>query len=240
MGLHPFSGELVADGAGFDFLSSKTRLDARVKVSNFKYTDYDLSNINLKAEVHNGVGRALLDSRTPLLNGIIDLRTLLDNRRIDANVICNLLYADFYKLGLTERPLKTSMTAHLDVKSDLETTHSMQGVVGNIVLRDSAATYRPENILIDIFTRSDSTHANVACGDFALRVDGAGSVEHILDNLNDVGVEAEKQRTERYIDQLRLRERLPDLSVYFNAARRTSSRALLGVSATSSAMLISI
>lgn len=57
MGLHPFSGELVADGAGFDFLSSKTRLDARVKVNNFKYTDYDLSNINLKAEVHNGVGR---------------------------------------------------------------------------------------------------------------------------------------------------------------------------------------
>lgn len=219
MGLHPFSGELVADGAGFDFLSSKTHLDARVKVNNFKYTDYDLSNINLKAEVHNGVGRALLDSRTPLLNGIIDLRTLLDNRRIDANVICNLLYADFYKLGLTERPLKTSMTAHLDVKSDLKATHSMQGVVGNIVLRDSAATYRPENILIDIFTRSDSTHANVACGDFVLRVDGAGSVEHILNNFNEVNIEAEKQRNERYIDQLRLRERLPDLSVYFNAGK---------------------
>jgi hypothetical protein len=95
----------------------------------------------------------------------------------------------------------------------------MQGVVGNIVLRDSAATYRPENILIDIFTRSDSTHANVACGDFVLRVDGAGSVEHILDNFNEVNIEAEKQRKERYIDQLRLRERLPDLSVYFNAGK---------------------
>ena len=219
MGLQSFSGELAADGAGFDFLSPKTRLDARVKVANFHYDGYDLSNMKLKAEVANGVGRALLDSRTPLLNGIIDLRTLLDNRRIDANVLCNLLYADFHKLGLTEKPLTTSMTAHLDVKSDLKATHSVNGVVGNIVLRDSAAAYRPENILVDIFTRSDSTHANVACGDFALHVDGAGSVEHILNHFNAINDEADKQRKERYIDQLRLRECLPELSVYFKAGK---------------------
>lgn len=218
-GLQPFSGELTADGAGFDFLSPRTRMDARVRVGNFHYSGYDLSNVSLQAEVKNGVGRALLDSRTPLLNGIIDLRTVLDNRRIDANLLCNLLYADFYKLGITKTPLTTSMTAHVDVQSDLASTHSVKGVIGNIVVRDSAAAYRPENVVMDIFTRRDSTHANVTCGDFALRLDGSGSVEHILNRLSSIGVEAKKQRNERYIDQLRLRERLPELSVYLDAGK---------------------
>lgn len=218
-GLHPFSGELVADGAGFDFLSKHTRLEARAKVGSFSYAGYDLSNIALKADVHNGVGKALVDSRTPLLNGIIDLRTLLDNRRIDVNVLCNLLYADFYKMGLTERPLSTSMTAHLDVKSDLKNDHSLKGVVGNIVVHDSAATYRPENIVVDVFTRRDSTHANMVCGDFALHLDGGGSVEHILNRFNAVNTEIVKQSKERYIDQLRLRERLPELTLYLDAGK---------------------
>ena len=218
-GLHSFSGELTADGAGFDFLSPRTRMDARVRVGNFHYSGYDLSNVSLQAEVKNGFGRALLDSRTPLLNGIIDLRTVLDNRRIDANLLCNLLYADFYKLGITEVPLTTSMTAHVDVQSDLASTHSVKGVIGNIVVRDSAAAYRPENVVMDIFTRRDSTHANVTCGDFALRLDGSGSVEHILNRLSSIGVEAKKQRNERYIDHLRLRERLPELSVYLDAGK---------------------
>ena len=218
-GLQPFSGEIVADGAGFDFLSKHTRLNARAKVGNFHYSGYDLSHMTLKAEVRNGVGEAILDSRTPLLNGIIDLRTLLNNRQIDASMVCNLLNADFQKFGLIDRPVSASFTAKLNLQSDLKISHAMQGIIGNIVVRDSATAYRPENMVVDLFTHRDSTHANVVCGDFALHLDGSGSIEHILNRFTAVSDEAQKQSKERYIDQLRIRERLPELSLYLDAGK---------------------
>lgn len=221
-GLHPFSGELSANGSGFDFLSPRTNMKAVASVRNFRYGAYDLSNINLHADIANGTGQAVLDSHNPVLNGIIDLRTLLSKRRVEASLMCNLLNADFQKLGITPKPLATSLTANVRVKSDLRSTHSAQGVIGNIVVRDSARTYRPENVLLDVFTRRDSTHANIACGDFALRLDGSGGVEHILNRLTAVSNEATKQSKERYIDQLRIRERLPLLSLYLDTGRELS------------------
>lgn len=219
LAVEPFTGELTAEGAGLDFLSRRTWMEAKGRIRHFSYSGYDLSNMKLDATVRNGVGKAVLDSRNPLLNGIIDLRTLISNRRLDARLACDLLNADFYKIGLTKRPLSASLIADVELNSNLKNDHSARGVIGNIVVRDSARAYRPESISLNIFTRPDSTHAAVTCGDFALKMDGHGAIEHIIDCLTRTNVEAMKQQKERYINQLRLRERLPQLSFYLDAGK---------------------
>ena len=217
--LRPFSGTLAADGEGFDFLSPRTRLHASGAVEKFAFDKYDLSDMKLAADVKDGTGHVTLDSHTPLIDGTIDLSALMTRRRVDARLVCDLVNADFLRMNVTKRPCSAALTASVELQSDLKQSHRMQATVGNIVIRDSANAYRPENVAVDMFTRRDSTHAAITSGDFALRIDGSGTVEHILAQLESVGRETERQRKERYIDQMRIRERMPDLTVYANAGR---------------------
>ena len=196
----PFTGSLKAHGVGTDMLSPRTQLDAEGSIAEFRYAGYDMSNTKLTANVHNGVGHALLDSHTPLLQGTINLNALMNGKRMDAQ-------------------LTASLRADVDLASDFKINHTARGVIGNIIVRDSSRTYRPERIALDIFTRRDSTHAAVTSGDFTLRLDGSGTIEHIMKRLESVNEEAMRQSKERYIDQLRLRERLPDVALYFDAGR---------------------
>lgn len=220
MPLHPFSGTLTANGVGVDFLSPRTRLNANGAVEQFGYDRYDLSDMKLTAEVNNGTGRAVLQSHTPLIDGTIDLTALLNPKQVDAHLVCDLINADFMRMGLTKRPCSTSLTADVKMKSNLKTNHSVHGTVGNIVIRDSANAYRPENVFMDCFTRSDSTHAAITCGDFVLRLDGAGSIDHILSRLEATNAEVEKQHNERYIDNMLIRSSLPDVSLYANVGKQ--------------------
>ena len=217
--LRPFTGTLTADGEGFDFLSPHTRLRASGTVEQFAFDRYDLSDMKLAADVKDGMGHVTLDSHTPLIDGTIDLSTLMTRRRVDARLVCDLVNADFLRMNVTKRPCSAALTASLELQSDLRQNHSLQATVGNIVIRDSANAYRPENVAVDMFTRRDSTHAAVTSGDFALRIDGRGTVEHILAQLEATGRETQRQRKERYIDQMRIRRQMPDLTVYANAGR---------------------
>ena len=143
MPLRPFSGSIVAQGTGFDFLSPRTTLSAHGSVAQFGYGKYDMSGMKLTADVHGGVGRAVLDSHTPLIDGTIDLSALLTRRKVDARLVCDLVNADFFRMGLTRRPLSTSLAANIEMRSDLAHNHLLRGTVGNIVIRDSANAYRP-------------------------------------------------------------------------------------------------
>ena len=138
-------------------LSPHTSFDAEGSVDEFRYAGYDLSNMKLTANVHNGVGHALLDSHTPLLQGTINLNALMNGKRMDAQLACDLINADFMRMGISKHPLTASLRADVDLASDFKINHTARGVIGNIIVRDSSKTYTPERISLDIFTRRDST-----------------------------------------------------------------------------------
>lgn len=218
-GLRPFSGELKASGAGFDFLSPRTKLTANAEATQLQLGKYNLAGMKATASVRDGVGHARLDSRNKLLSGIIDVSALMSRKKLQATLKCDLDNADFYKLGLTKKPLDMSLRANVSMESDLHSAHSIKGVVNDINLHDTARTYRPENIALDVFTRRDSTHAAITSGDFALRLDAHGPYDRILKHFDSVVAEMKKQSTDRYIDQMRLRERLPDMTMYLNMGK---------------------
>lgn len=218
-GLRPLSGNFSAKGVGFDFLSPHTQLAANAETTQLQIGDYNLSGMKFDAGVHNGVGHARLDSHNELLSGNIDVSALMNGKLLAATLKCNIDSADFCRLGLTKRPVSMSLAANLNLETDLRSSHSLKGVVGNVRVCDSARIYRPENIVLDVFTRRDSTHASINSGDFVMRLDAHGPYDRLLHSMDAVLEEMQKQRHERYIDQLRLRERLPNISLYLDMGK---------------------
>lgn len=215
----PVTASLSAQGRGFDVLSPRAMLDARAVVDEMSYGGYGLGGMKLTASVSRGVGQAVLDSRSPIVNGIIDVRTLMDKKRLGARIVCDILDADFQKLGISENPFNVSLNADVQFASDLAQSHTARGAIANIVLKDSAKVYRLERMFLDTFTRPDSTHASVSCGDLDLRLDAQGSLDDVLSSFDDVNAEIKRQSHERIIDQMAIRSRLPQMSLYFDAGR---------------------
>ena len=218
-GLQPFTGSLTAYGTGLDILSPNTNLEASAIISSFGIAGKTLSGTTITASAHKGVGHVALNSNSDILNGNIDLEALISKHKVDARLMLDLVNADLYKMGITRRPFSTSLKSDIEMKSDLNEQHSVSGMVSNIVMHDSANAYRPENIIIDAFTRHDSTYAAVTSGDLTLRLKAHGSLSHVADQLAAIATETDKQQKEKYIDQQRLRDRLPKLSLYIDAGK---------------------
>lgn len=208
-GLSPFSGQLTASGQGTDFLSPSTTLTANAEIGALQYAGYDLSGARLTAEMGRGVGHVVLDSHNPLLDGTIDVNALLSTKRLSATVTCDLVKADLYQLQLTKRPFSIALCGTAEVESDMANHHSLQCLVGDVVLRDSARTYQPEDISLDVFTNPDSTHAIMSSGDFSMHLDAQGYYEALLSKGDVIMTEMSKQQEARVIDQKALRALLP-------------------------------
>lgn len=213
-GLHPFTGDIEARGTGTDLLSPSTRLQAKAHVRSFKYGDYNLDGIDADVRVINGHALAQIDSRNPMFKGNLQVDALTRSKRLRATLSSDLSEVDLYRLRLSEQPLKVAICAHVDVESDLKHYHKVQGVVSDILVIDEQQQYRMEDVVMDVLTSRDTTHAIVNCGDFRLNMDGTGGYERLMKQGNNFVAELQRQLKNKYIDQVRLRERLPDAHIY--------------------------
>lgn len=218
-GLHVFSGHLAASGLGTDIMSARTSLKADASVAQLRFAGHDFAGLKAAVKVAGGHAWAEVSNNSNLFNGSVRLDGQLHQRRWSANVQCNLLDADFKKLGITRRPFNVALRSHLLLASDFRDYYMVQGSVSDICMRDSANEYRPENIVADVFTRTDSTHADVTCGDFTLRMDARGGYKRLLRHSGRIMAELQRQTANKYIDQLKLRSCLPTMCVWLKAGR---------------------
>ena len=172
-------------------------------------TSNDLKNLvneaHAQVKVAGGHAWAELSNNSGMINGSIKLDGQLLQRKWRANVQCELVDADFMKLGITRRPFNVALRSNLLLASDFNNYYMLQGSLSDICLRDSAKVYRPENIVADMFTHTDSTHANVVCGDFMLHLDAHGGYKRLLRHSDQIVGEVKRQIENKYIDQLKLR-----------------------------------
>ncbi len=219
MGLHPFTGSITAEGEGTDILSAKTRLQAKAQVRQFRYGDYSLDNISAQATMRSGRLQADVDSRNALFQGRINLDALTNGRIMKATVAGDLQHLDLYNLHLTDNPLTVAACAHVDLATDLNKYYLVRGLVSDITVNDGKKDYRPDDAVLDVLTRADTTHAVVDCGDFHLDMDGRGGYETLLARCNRFVTEMQSQMTDKRIDQVRLRQQLPDTRLYLSCGK---------------------
>lgn len=208
-GLGRFTGAVNIDGRGTDIFSPSTELRADARIRRFRYGKYDLDGATLNARVSKGMAHADINSIADIMNGHIVVDGKVNKRKIDASLQTELRNIDFYALGLTRKPLTLSLDGDFDLDTDLRDSHALRGRFNNICITDSAQHFTPNDIVLDVFTRRDSTHADMACGDFMLRGCFDTGYRKLLSFSDNIVKEINRQIDNRIIDESALRSKFP-------------------------------
>ena len=218
-GLHPFTGELEARGAGTDFMSTKTQLFAKARVERFHFAGYDFDKISGNAQMSNGTITAALISDNPLLKGSINVNGRNSGKVIKAHINTNLDKLDLYNLHLLSQKVVASFRSDLNLETNGKDYYKLEGNVADIIVNDTTKDYRLGAMSMSLFTNRDTTHADLVCGDFTLRANSKGGYAYILNRSTGLWKELQQQLTSRRIDENRLRERLPLANIYLQSGR---------------------
>lgn len=218
-GLHPFTGEVEARGVGTDFMSTKTQLFANVRIDRFHFGGYDLDKIAGKVQMSNGLITASLQSNNPLLKGSINVNGRNSGKLIKAHINTDLAKLDLYNLHLLDQKVVASFRSDLNVETNGKDYYKLEGNVADIQVNDTAKDYRLGAMTVSLFTNRDTTHANLVCGDFALRMNSKGGYAYILDRGMGFWKELQQQLATKHINEARLRERLPLANINLQSGR---------------------
>lgn len=224
--LKPFTGTINAHGIGTDFMSPSTSLDAVAEINGFQYDRYNLDNIKLTAQAHGGRIIVNADSKNKLFQGLLGIDALvkaqtsnLKSQTINATLTCDLTHADLQGLGFTTEPFTVAVCGTVDVATDLGKYYKAQGLLSDITVREGAKHYRPNDVVLDILTTRDTTHAVVDCNDFHLNLNAHGGYESLINSFTALSVEVQKQVKGRRINQERIFSRLPQMQMFLTTGK---------------------
>ncbi len=219
LGMKDFTGSLALGGSGTDPFAKGMTVDASADIQKFIYDKYNLSGISADAKLKNGLLYATINSHNKLLDGKVSVDGLVSTKKIDATFAADINCIDLYTMGVTQKPLKASLCCHFDVMTDMKRTYMLRGGTSDVTILDSARTYRPMNIDLDILTNNDTTRALVDCGDFYLNMNASGGYERILDKASAFGARLSEGLKKRRIDYVALREVLPEAQIRMQAGK---------------------
>jgi len=219
MGLGKFSGTLKAQGRGTDYTNKNTQLNAVANIKQFQYGKYNLNNIQAKANINKGVADVNLYANNSLLKGNISLNALLNSKNIKTTFATELNNVDLYRLYLIDTPLKFSLCAHVDLETDLDKLYKVNGLLSDIIINDTAGAHHLDDIVFDVFTRRDTTSANIYCGDFETKLRAQGGYEWLMGCTDRLMTLIDKQIETRTIDQKELRTVFPRMNLYLRCGK---------------------
>lgn len=214
MDIQPLTASIDVKGVGTDLFSPSTQMAAKARVTSFGYGKQQIDRLNASLSLANGKINVAADGDNPLFGGSLSFNGLTRSNRIKGTFVCDLSRADLRRLGITQGGLTVGMCSHIDIDTDLKNYYKVQGEVGDVSLVTNGKTYRPEDLSLDLLATADTTHAVVNCGDFHLDADASGSYETLMAQANRLIDEVGRQMHDKYIDQVRLRERLPMARIY--------------------------
>lgn len=223
-GLGDFTGNINIKGIGTDITTRSTDIDLAATINALGYGDYNLDNMQITADVSGGKVYAGITSDNPLLKGEITLSALLQagdrkgtplqaGERMKATLAADVVQLDMYNLYITEHPMTLALCGHLDIESDMEESHTLQGSIGDITIRTADNAFRPTDINIDLQTSPDTTIAHINTGDFRADLSAGGGYAYLIDCFSDVANRISTDLTEKKIDYVGLRELMPLMSL---------------------------
>ena len=211
--IYTLTADVKAKGRGTDLFDGRSWLEADARIAHLRYGSWDIDHVDAQALLKNGVAHADVVGDNALFDGHVVVDALLSTRKLDATISTDLSRVDLYRLRLMDSPLTFGMCSHLDVQSDLNDYYSVQGTIDDLVVSDSVKTYHPTNITVDALTRRDTTWAHLNSGDIVMNMHASGGYQLLIDQLMNLTDEANKQWTDRIIDQPKLLSMLPRMHV---------------------------
>ncbi len=228
MNLSRFTGHVKAHGAGLDFLSSRTTLEATAEIRQLQYDGYLLDNSKVVANMKNGWLDAAINMENALAHGTVQARVKVNDKQLDATLLCDLTRLDFKRLGVVDNPLVANLCGTADIQSDLNNHHHIVGNFEDLTLWEGNDVYRPEHIGFDINLQPRLTQANVDCADFHLDFRAGEGYERLMAVGSRLGDELKKQYKAKQIDQQALRRMLPDATLNLRSGSDNFMMKMLG------------
>ena len=222
--IYTLSADIKAKGYGTDFLSKNTRLTADATLHHLQYGSWNLSNMSAKANISNGRGKATLTGHNALFEGDItaDMRlapALAKDKTIEVQLCADLAKADLLQLRLMDDTLTVGFSGDLSIKSNLNDTHYISGLIDNIRIQDEKDIYYPERVGLLLKTNRDTTYARIQSGDFIVKLDAQGGYEKVLREITTLGDSLMAQYDQRVIDQPAIKRLLPTLKLHVESKR---------------------
>ncbi len=219
MGLGSFSGSVRATGKGFDINDKSTHCNATANIAHLQYDKYSFRNINTKLKIHNGLADVRLNSDNNLIKGDLNLSALLNSKNIKATIATDVTNIDLKRLGIVDIPLNFALCGHVDLETDGDQFYKANAIISDIRITDSTGTHPLDDIILDVFTRKDTTSAHLYCGDFETRLHSQGGYKWLLGCSDRITATLTKQLNERTFNQEDLRTALPKMSLYLHCGQ---------------------
>ncbi|MBQ1650259.1 MAG: hypothetical protein II055_03900, partial [Prevotella sp.] len=196
-------------------------IDAKARGVNVNHfvKGYNLSNVDADVKLHGGKLTANVDSHAGDVVGQFAVAGTMGGRMTDLTIATDLKKVDLYRLKIADKPLTIGLCSNLDIETDMNQYYKVQGMVSDISVTDTATINFPDDIILDILTRKDTTMAKVDCGDFALRLNAQGGYKWLMGCGDRLQAEIDKQLKARTIDQQALRTCFPRLTASLHSGQ---------------------
>ena len=202
---------------------------------------YGLGDLTLSGKVHadTRVIKATLNPHSKALEGEILLDALMDNMKptgIKATLFTDMRNIDLYQMNLVNVPLKIGLCGHYDFEvrqsgirlpkipglpqnTNVYDDIKLNGIISDITITDSAQTFHPDDIVLGLLTRRDTTRADIHCGDFESLVTMRGGYEWFMRQVDELSRVLHKHMNNYYFDQSEIREALPKFNLYLRCGK---------------------
>ena len=234
--LYEVSAKAKVKGHGTDFFKPSSWLEADAQLGHLRYDSLNIDSIHATARLKEGHAQASIWGNNPLLRGSLGIdallsmskqsvpqqegrknRVLYDAKSIRATVSADLQQLDLYAMQLVENPLSMGLCGHIDLNSNLEDRHLVSGLIGDIYIRDSLHTYRPDDLGLTLRTDPDTTLFRMQNGDMIIKADASGGYQALLDQLTVLSDSIVEQFNERTLDQRVIKQMLPTMRLYMQS-----------------------
>ena len=210
---------MMVSGHGVDVFSPKTDIISTIYINQLKTSLWNMSDMTALAVVRNGRIQFDVESRNKLLSGEFNIDALLNTEKLIGTFSADVNHADLYALGLMETPLTVQLCGSADINSDMKKNHYISGLISDIVVTDTAKTYRTEWIGLHLNARPDTTIVRAQSGDLVVKIDARGNYEQLMETFSVLGDSAMAQLEQKKIDQPALRRLLPTLKMHVESKR---------------------
>lgn len=231
-GLHYLTAQASAKGKGTDFLSERTSIEGQICIDSIGYEEWNLGNMGLDAQMHNGNGQIQINSGNQLLDMLANINLSLHNRKLESSSFTmDLNSMDLHALHLAKDTLRASMKMHLEGSSDLKQNHMLKARANEITLHLKDTTLYPVNLAARLFLSPDSILAEASAGDLELGIRSPHGLDSLQMYLSNIIQEIHTEVDSLHLDQEKLRRMLPTLQLHLLCGTRNPINNLLKTAA---------
>lgn len=232
LGVGKLTASAIANGKGYDPFLASTRIKTGGNIQAVQYEKLSITNVKFDALIANGNVDANINSNNNLLNGQLDVHALMSTKLFKGTISGDIAKVNFNKLGLSNAPVSLGLCTHVDIDYDYGDNLSVKGLVSDLTVIAPNKTFRPDDIVLDIHSTRDTTHAVIDCGDLNGRLEargGYGTLMKQVEKLSNIVTSDLKHQT---IDIQRIWAALPLARLDLNAGKENPLSRFINLNGT--------